>query len=63
MTILLEEYNRKIANRFFDKKKEMYKKSELPLNKRLKDYGEFGSDEVEERQQEMAKAAEILWKV
>lgn len=63
MTVLYKEYNRKIANKFFDKKKVMYKKSELPLNEKLKKYKKFGSNEVKVRQQEMAEIAEDLWKV
>lgn len=63
MTILYKEYNRKIANKFFDKKKEMYVKSQLPLNERLKEYKEFGIKEVKERQQEIGVIAEELWKV
>jgi len=63
MTILLKEYNRKLKNKFFDKKNEMYKKSELPLNEKIKNYTEFSIKEVEERQSEMANLAEILWKI
>jgi len=62
MTMLLEEYNKKMANKFFDKKREMYKKSILPLNDSLKQYEKFEIDEVEERQEQMAKIAEELWK-
>lgn len=63
MTILLDEYNRKLANNFFDKKKLMYKKSSLPLNKELKRYREFGEIEVNKRQKKMAKIAEDLWRM
>jgi uncharacterized protein with ParB-like and HNH nuclease domain len=62
MTILLKEYNKKMANKFFDKKREIYKKSDLPLNDSLKKYEKFGIDEVKERQQKMAEIAEELWK-
>ncbi|MDD3725832.1 MAG: DUF262 domain-containing HNH endonuclease family protein [Candidatus Ratteibacteria bacterium] len=62
MTILLKEYNKKIANKFFDKKREMYRKSELPLNDFLQGCKKFGIDEIKERQQQMAEIAEELWK-
>ncbi|MCK4421248.1 DUF262 domain-containing protein [candidate division WOR-3 bacterium] len=63
MTILLEEYNRKIANNFFHKKKVIYKKSKLPLNEDLCKYSEFGTKEVRDRQEEMGKIAEEFWRV
>jgi len=63
MTILLEEYNRAIANKFFDKKREMYKKSTLPINQELKKYQEFGKAQVDERQTKFGKIAEALWSV
>jgi len=63
MTILLKEYNNKLKNKFYDQKKEMYKKSVLPLNDKLNKYEEFSIKEVEERQTEMAQLAEILWRV
>lgn len=63
MTILLKEYNRKIANKFFTKKKEMYTKSTLPINQKLKDYEQFGPKEIVERQQMMAEIAKNIWKI
>ncbi|MEM5874723.1 MAG: DUF262 domain-containing protein [Candidatus Aenigmatarchaeota archaeon] len=63
MTILLKEYNRKIANKYFTKKKEMYKKSTLPINQKLKEYEQFGPKEIIERQQVMAEIAKNIWKV
>ena len=62
MTILSKEYNKKIANKFFKKKMEMYKKSELPLNKLLQEFTKFGHDEVESRQKQMGEIAEELWR-
>lgn len=63
MTILYKEYNKKIANKFFSVKRVMYEKSELPLNKDLKNYKVFGCEEIKKRQQEMGKIAEELWNV
>lgn len=63
MTILLKEYNRKIANKFFTKKRKMYEKSALPLNEKLKTYDEFGPTQIEERADEMFKIAKVIWKL
>jgi uncharacterized protein with ParB-like and HNH nuclease domain len=63
MTILCKEYNRKIANKFFTKKKEMYMKSTLPINDDLKEYEEFGQNEIIKRQEKMAKIAKEIWKL
>ena len=63
MTILLKEYNKTLANEFFDKKREMYEKSKLPLNKDITQYDEFSKKEIEERQNNMAEIANDLWKI
>lgn len=63
MTLLLSEYNNKISNKFFNKKQQMYKKSKLPLNDDLKEYQQFGSNEVDKRQQWLAEIAEKLWSI
>lgn len=63
MTILLKEYNRKVANRFFIAKRKMYQKSTLPTNDELKVYEEFGPKQIEERQQRMAEVAKEIWKI
>ena len=46
MTILGEEYNRKASNEPFENKIEMYKKSRLSINNRLKEFGHWGLDEI-----------------
>ncbi len=61
MTILLEEYNRKLANKFISKKKQMYKKSTLPINNYLKNCRSFGPTQVSKRQKYFGKIAESLW--
>jgi uncharacterized protein with ParB-like and HNH nuclease domain len=63
MTILLKEYNRKIANKFFTKKKEMYVKSTLPINQELKVYEQFGPNEIIKRQEKMVEIAKEIWKI
>ena len=63
LTILLEEYNKRIANKFFTKKKEMYERSVLPLNEKLKTYKEFGPPEISERAEEMSQIAKTIWNI
>jgi len=63
MTILLREYNRKIANKFYTKKRSMYEKSDLPINDDLKTYQEFGPEQIIERQRKMAEVAKEIWKI
>lgn len=63
MTILLKEFNRKIANKFFDKKKAMYQKSKLPLNESLVTFNKFGEEEIERRQEEMGRIANEIWSI
>jgi len=62
-TLLLEEYNSKISNYFFDKKQDMYKKSVLPINEYLKTIKQFSREEVETRQSEFGKIADKIWGV
>jgi len=63
MTILYKEYNRKIANKFFTEKKEMYMKSTLPINDDLKKYEQFGPNEIVKRQEKFAEIAKEIWKI
>ncbi len=62
MTILLSEWNSGLKNKFFDQKVTVYKKSDLPLNEDLKSFTEFGTDEVNKRQNMIGMRAEKLWK-
>lgn len=63
MTILLKEYNKKISNKFFNVKKEMYRESDLPLNKFLAELDMFGPKELSDRQKIMAQIANKIWNV
>lgn len=63
MTILLEEYNRGLANKFINKKLQMYKKSTLPINNYLKKCRSFGPTQVSKRQKDFGKIAESLWSI
>lgn len=63
MTILLDEYNKKISNQFFTNKKQMYKKSKLPLTLELVELDEFSKNEVESRQSNLIKLSESIWEL
>lgn len=61
MTILLEEYNRKIANKFYKEKKKMYKKSTLPINSDISRLKMFSPKHLQERQERFGKLAYEIW--
>lgn len=60
-TVMLSEWNRDIGNMLFDKKKPTFAKSEISLTKELAKLEQFGRDEVDARQQEMADLAPKIW--
>jgi uncharacterized protein with ParB-like and HNH nuclease domain len=62
-TILYKEYNREIANSFFDEKLKVYKKSKLPINQKLSRFQKFGGKEISKRQSELAQIANEVWQV
>lgn len=61
LTLLGSEFNRKISNSLFDKKKKMYEKSEIKLTRELVKYENWGVEEIEKRQQELTNAALKIW--
>jgi hypothetical protein len=62
-TILLKEYNKKGANKFFPSKKNIYQQSNLPVTKTISDFDNFGEKETLKRQNEFAEIADKIWKV
>ena len=62
-TILHREYNREIANSFFNEKLKVYKKSKLPINQKLSRFRKFGKKEIIRRQSELAEFANTVWQV
>ena len=63
LTLLLAEYNNKLANKIFTAKKTMYQSSVLPINNTLKTFGEFSKTEVESRATNYASEADSIWSV
>lgn len=61
LTLLGNEYNRRIVNKTFDKKKEMYEKSEIHITKHLTKFEEWNIDSIIVRQTELTKNALQIW--
>lgn len=61
LTLLGSEFNRKISNSLFDKKKEMYRNSEIKITRNLIDYSQWGIDEIKHRQDHLTKLALMIW--
>ncbi len=60
-TILLREFNKKAANYEFNKKVDIYKSSNLPINNDLKSLQLFGPKEIENRQKIFSDIADKIW--
>jgi hypothetical protein len=63
LTLLGQEYNQKASNKSFEKKKEMYSKSNIQLNRDLVNYEEWTKENIDSRQKELAKLALEVWNI
>lgn len=61
LTLLSDEYNKSIVNNTFDKKKEVYQKSNINLTRELKNYSRWTDKEIADRQKKLAKVALKVW--
>ena len=61
LTLLGSEFNRKISNGLFDRKKEMYRNSEIKITRDLIDYSEWGVEEIKHRQDHLTRLALTIW--
>jgi uncharacterized protein with ParB-like and HNH nuclease domain len=61
LTLLGKDYNRSISNKIFDEKKKEYKKSEIHITKKLTEYEKWGIEEIQIRQNELAKDSLKIW--
>lgn len=61
MTILGEEYNRKASSEPFEKKIEMYNKSKLPINDKLKEFEKWHLEEIEKWNKFLLDCSEKTW--
>lgn len=60
-TLLLEEYNKSISNKTFDKKKEMYKKSNIKMTQLLCQYDKWTISEIQEREDYLNQKILEIW--
>ncbi|MCI8456951.1 MAG: DUF262 domain-containing protein, partial [Mammaliicoccus sciuri] len=63
LTLLGEEYNKNASNDTFEKKKEVYKKSKIEMNKELVNLEKWTFDDIENRQKNLAKLAVKIWTI
>ncbi|AAT59204.1 MULTISPECIES: DUF262 domain-containing protein [Bacillus cereus group] len=61
LTLLGNEYNKKILNKLFDKKVEMYRKSSIEITKQITEYRYWNTETIEERQKSLAGEAIKIW--
>ncbi|MBH0231385.1 DUF262 domain-containing protein [Halobacillus yeomjeoni] len=61
LTLLGEEFNKQILNKVFDKKKDMYQKSEIHITKHLVEYDKWDIEAIEKRQKGLALDALKIW--
>ena len=63
-TLLSQKRNQNIANSDFNKKIELYSKSEIIITKNIsKYYTEWNADNIYKRQAFMAEKAKEIWKI
>lgn len=62
LTLLGQEYNQKASNKSFDKKKEMYLKSDISMTRELAELSEWDKEAILNRQNQLAKIALNVWK-
>ncbi|HCZ40130.1 MAG TPA: DUF262 domain-containing protein, partial [Brochothrix thermosphacta] len=63
LTLLGEEYNRKITNKLFVDKKIQYLESQIKITNDLALYKTWDSKSIEERQENLAKEAITIWEL
>ena len=61
LTLLDKKMNSDIGNGPFKGKKEVYKDSELIITKKIEEYNDWTTSEIEKRQKEFAKKAVKIW--
>ena len=61
LTLLGEEYNRNAVNKDFNRKKDIYDMSEIPMTNSLTNYNCWSIEEIEKRQEKLANVALEVW--
>ncbi len=63
LTLLSGRYNRRISNDTFDKKKKIYKSSEIKMTRDLTKIDNWNYSEIDKRQKEMSVIAVKIWNI
>lgn len=63
LTLLGEEFNRKITNKVFNEKKKVYENSQINITKELCGYEDWNEDSIKKRQLDLAMIANEIWKL
>lgn len=61
LTLLGSEYNKKISNKRFDEKKEIYQTSSILITKDIVNYTHWDVDTIKDRQNKLANIAVKIW--
>lgn len=63
LTLLGEEYNKNASNDTFNNKKKVYAKSKIEMNKELNKLEEWTFEDIDKRQNQLAKLAIKIWAI
>ncbi|MCX7727227.1 MAG: HNH endonuclease family protein, partial [Chitinispirillaceae bacterium] len=65
LTLLESKLNSECANKKFNTKREVYKRSQYGISNSIadSDYEEWGIEEIRTRQQQLAKSATAIWRL
>ncbi|ARV91515.1 DUF262 domain-containing HNH endonuclease family protein [Bacillus cereus] len=63
LTLLANVSNRSLQNKTFDKKKEIYRRSNLAITSSLSEYDTWNVDNIEKRQQFLCDIAKQRWRI
>lgn len=62
LTLLGANFNKRNSNKKFSDKKKGYNESDINLTKKLLEYDDWGIEQIQQRQEELAQAALTIWK-
>lgn len=63
LTLLGKEYNKAISNKIFQEKRTIYTASSILLSRELPTYTTWGTEEIKDRQEKLAKLALKVWSI
>lgn len=62
LTLLGANFNKRNSNKKFSDKKKGYSESDINLTKKLLEYDAWGIEQIQQRQEELAQKALLIWK-